>query len=301
MLHHLMLGLRSSNTRTSSIQTLFLLPPITQPLLATLNEIPHQFLRGLDLSHCELDREMADHLANVLPKLRSLQRLDIRGNPIGSGGLVKLLHSLTSLTLDTLNLINVGLGCPDVAALSPLLSENGSLRCLSIGDEGLPDDCLSLLIQTTLACCSLHSLHLWLLDLRPHMSSMTHLLSSRECQLGKLELHGCKIGEDGCQVLSRGLSANSSLTSLVLSMFDVPLSGQLGRGGAEALADMIITSSRLENLEILFDRSISRPGAEALVAALKLNRTMKLLKLPQQHFTPSEIFAVDSRVKWSSP
>ena len=301
MLHHLMLGLRSSNTRTSSIQTLFLRPPITQPLLAILNEIPQQFLRGLDLSHCELDREMANHLATVVPKLKSLRCLDIRGNPIGSGGLVKLLHSLTSLSLDSLNLINVGLGCPDISALSPLLSENSSLRRLSIGDEGLPDDCLSILVQTTLTCRSLHTLHLWLLDLRPYMSSMSHLLSSKACHLSKLELHGCKIGEDNCKALSRGLTTNSSLTSLVFSMFDVPLSGQLGRGGAEALADMILTNSKLENLEILFDRSISRPGAEALVAALKLNRTMKLLKLPQQHFTPSEIFSMDTRVKWSSP
>ena len=302
MLRHLMLGLRSSNTRTGSIQTLFLRPPITQPLLAILDEIPHQFLSGLDLSHCELDREMADHLATVVPKLKSLRCLDIRGNPIGSGGLAKLLHSLRPLdSLDTLNLINVGLGCSDISALSPLLSENCSLRHLSVGDEGLPDDCASSLIQTTLSCCSLHSLHLWLLDLQPHMTAMTRLLSSNECQLSKLELHGCKIGEDGCKALSKGLSTNSHLTSLILSMFDVPLSGQLGRSGAEALADMILTNSKLENLEILFDRSISRPGVEALVAALKLNRTMKLLKLPQQHFTPSEIFAMDTRVKWSSP
>ena len=301
MLHHLMLGLRSSNSRTSFIQTLFLLPPITQPLLAVLSKVPHQFLRGLDLSHCELDGEMADHLATIVPKLKSLRCFDIRGNPIGSGGLVKLLRSLASLKLDSLNLINVGLGCPDIAALSPLLSENSCLHHLSVGDEGLPDDCLSSLIQTTLTCHSLHSLHLWLLDLRPYMSAMSHLLSSDNCHLSKLELHGCKIGEDNCKLLSTGLSRNCSLTSLVLSMFDIPLSGQLGRGGAEALADMILTNSNLENLEILFDRSISRPGAEALVAALKLNRTMKLLKLPQQHFTPSEIFAMDTRVKWSSP
>ncbi len=302
MLHHLSLGLRSSklNTKSSSIQTLFLRPPITQSLVAMLDEIPHQFLRGLDLSHCELDREMTNYLASVLPKLKSLQCLDIRGNPIGSGGLVKLLHSLTSLSLDTLNLINVGLGCSDISALSPLLSETSSLRCLSIGDEGLSNDCLSVLIPTTLTCCSLHSLHLWLLDLRPHTSSMSHLLSSKECRLSKLELHGCKIGDDSCKALSKGVAANSSLTTLMLSMFDVPLSGQLGRGGAEAIADMILTNSKLENLEILFDRSITRPGAEALVAALKLNQTMKLLKLPQQFFTPSEIFAMDTRVKWSS-
>lgn len=301
MLHHLSLGLRSSNTRSNSIiQTLFLRPPITEPFIAMLDEIPHQFLRGLDLSHCELDREMADCLAAALPKLKSLRCLDIRGNPIGSGGLVKLLHSLRPLSLDTLNLINVGLGCSDISALSPLLSKTSSLRCLSIGDEGLPDDYLPVLIQTTLTCCSLDTLHLWLLDLRPHTSSMSQLLSSKECQLSKLELHGCKIGEDSCKVLSKGLAANSSLTSLVLSMFDVPLTGQLGRGGAEAIADMILTNSKLENLEILFDRSISRPGAEALVAALKLNQTMKLLKLPQQFFTPSEIFAMDTRVKWSS-
>ena len=301
MLHHLMLGLQSSNMRTSSIQTLFLRPPITQHVLAILGEVPHQFLRGLDLSHCELNREMADHLSTVVPRLMSLQCLDIRGNPIGAGGLVKLLHSLTSLSLHSLNLINVGLGSSDIAALSPLLSENSHLRCLSVGDEGLPDDCLSNLIQTTLTCHSLHSLHLWLLDLRPLVSSMSLLLASDNCHIGELELHGCKIGEENCKLLSKGLTTNSSLTNLVLSMFDVPLSGQLGRGGAEALADMILSNSKLENLEILFDCSISRPGAEALVAALKLNRTMKLLKLPQQHFTPSEIFAMDTRVKWSSP
>ena len=57
----------------------------------------------------------------------------------------------------------------------------------------------------------------------------------------------------------------------------------------------------LENLEILFDRSLGRSGADALIAALKVNRTLKLLKLPQQHFTQHEIVAMDTRVKWSSP
>ena len=87
----------------------------------------------------------------------------------------------------------------------------------------------------------------------------------------------------------------------MLSKFDIPLSHQLGRGGAEALADMILSNNTLEKLEILFDRSLSRSGADSLIAALKLNRTLKSLKLPQQHFTQSEIVAMDMRVKWSSP
>ena len=301
MLHHLLIGLQSSDSMTSSVHTLFLRPPITQDILTLLHDFPHQFLRGLDLSHCELNRETVDHLATIIPRFLSLQRLDIRGNPIGAGGLVKLLHSLTSLNLETLNIINVGLGCSDITALSPLLSEDSCLHHLSVGDEGLPDDCLNTLIQTTLTSHSLHSLHLWLLNLKPCVSLLSLLLASEKCHLNEFELHGCKFGEECCQLLSKGLTSNTSLTSLILSMFDVPSSHQLGRGGAEALADMIKLNATLENLQILFDRSLCRSGAEALVSSLKTNKTLKILKLPQQHFTQSEMVAMDKRIKWSSP
>ena len=301
MLQHLQLGLRSSGNTSSSIHTLFLRPPITQHVLNLVGGIPHHFLKGLDLSHCELSREMVDHLATIIPRFEGLQHLDIRGNPIGTGGLVNLLHSLMSLNIKTLNIINVGLGCPDIVALSPLLSEASSLCSLSVGDEGLPDDCLCTLIQTTLCSQSLLSLHLWLLDLKPHMSLMSQLLASGNCQINELELHGCQVGEACCMLLSAGLSSNTSITNLVLSMFDVRLPEQLGCKGAEAIASMIKSNTTLENLEILFDRSLGRSGADALIAALKVNRTLKLLKLPQQHFTQHEIVAMDKRVKWSSP
>ena len=301
MLEHLQLGLCSSGYKTSSIRTLFLRPPITQHILNVLATVPHQFLKGLDLSHCELSSETVDRLAKVIPNLLNLQHLDIRGNPIGCGGLVNLLHSLTSLRLEKLSIINVGLGCPDVSALSPLLSQPSSLRQLSVGDEGLPGECLNTLIQTTLASDSLYSLHLWLVDLKPHLSLICDILASHACQICGLEFHGCKVGEEGCKLLSKGLTRNKSLKTLVLSMFDVPLMDQLGRGGAEAMADMILSNDTLENLEILFDRSLTRPGADSLAAALKLNKVLKLLKLPQLHFTQSEIVAMDTRVRWSSP
>ena len=301
MLQHLQLGLQSSGNTNSSIHTLFLRPPITQHTLNVLGSIPEQFLKGLDLSHCDLSKEMVDRLALVIPRFRGLRHLDIRGNPIGAGGLVNLLHSLASLNIEKLNMINVGLGCPDIAALSPLLSQSSSLRCLTVGDEGLPDDCLATLVQAALSSQSLLTLHLWLLDLRPHRSLVRQLLASKKCQISKLELHGCKVGEECCKFLSTGLSSNTSVTSLVLSMFDVPLSQQLGCHGAEALANMISTNTTLENLEILFDRSLERSGSDTLIAALKLNRTLKSLKIPKQHFTQSEIIAMDTRVRWSSP
>ena len=303
MLHHLQLGLHSSGKTTSSIHTLFLRPPITRHFLDLLGAIPHQSLKGLDLSHCDLNKDMVDHLATIIPRLTRLQHLDVRGNSsIGGGGLVKLLQSLKSLNdLEKLNIINVGLGCSDVAALSDLLSQHSSLRCLSVGDEGIPHDCLNTLIRTTLSSRCLGSLHLWLVDLKDHMTEMMELIASKECKIKELELHGCKIGEECCKRLSKGMTSNTSITSLVLSMFDVALPHQLGRGGAEAMADMILSNNTLKNLEILFDRSLSRSGADSLVAALTLNRTLMSLKLPQQHFTQSEIVAMDTRVKWSSP
>ena len=301
MLEHLKLGLCSSGYTTSSIRTLFLRPPIKKHILNVLASIPHQFLKGLDLSHCELSSETVTQVAKVIPNLLSLRHLDIRGNPIGPGGLVNLLHSLTPLSLEKLSIINVGLGCPDVAALSPLLSQPSSLRQLSVGDERLPPECLGTLIQATLASDSLHSLHLWLVDLKPHMSLLSDLLASHACHIHELEFHGCKVGEEGCKLLSKGLTCNGSLKHLVLSMFDVSLRDQLGRGGAEALADTILSNNTLENVEILFDRSLTRSGADSLVAALKLNKILKSLKLPQQHFTQSEIVAMETRIKWSSP
>ena len=302
MLQHFLLGLRSSAYSATKVETLFLRPPITEHTIATLRELPPLLLTGLDLSHCNLNSSTVHQLATVIPHLISLTHLDIRGNPIGEGGMVNLFHSLTSLcSLKALNVINTGFGCMDINALAPLFSNWSALKKLCIGDENVHSECIPVLLHTTLTNSQLEHLQLWLVDLQPHMNMLANLLCAKHSSITRLEFHGCKIGEDGCQLLAHSLCANTSLRNLVLSMFDVPTTNQLGPQGATALANMLRVNRMLENLEISFDRSLEHNGALSLVSALKDNKTLKLLKLPQQHFSQTEMNVIDKRVLWSSP
>lgn len=300
MLHHLALGLQTKEEIKSSIRTLFLRPPVTAEMIQTLKSLPSHLIEGLDVSHCDLDKATTESLASVIPNLTSLKELDIRGNPgIGEGGMVKVLSALTSLdSLESLNVINTGMRCVDIKALTPLLSQPGHLRTLTVGEEDQPDICVCSLLQTTFTSSSLHSLHIWLTNLEPHVTDIRSLLTVGSTTMKTLEFHGCKIGQEGCCQIAEGLIDNCTLTRVVFSMFDVLMCHQLSTEGAMALAEMLEVNKTLESLEISFDRTIGRKGALALMCSLEHNKKLHSLKLPQQNFSLSDISVMDSRLEW---
>ena len=301
MLHMLALGLRSSSTEVHSmIQTLFLRPPLSEQTVAQLGKLPLSILQGLDLSHSKLDPTTLDTLSTIIPKMVNLKHLDIRGNPLGKGGTVKLIQSLSHLNLHSLNIINTGVGCDDIEALSSLISNLSALKELQIGDESMALECINLLVCAVFAHSSLESLHLWLFNLEAHMNHLSEMLKNNS-NLTKLEFHGCKIGREGAQVLAKALTINTTLNILTVSMFDVPASYQLSTDGALAMSEMLRVNQTLLHLELLFEKSIGRNGALALVNALQYNHTLKSIKLPQQYFPSAEILSMNSRVKWAGP
>lgn len=300
MLDHLHLGLQSKENMKSSIRTLFLRPPITSEMIQTLKKLPPCLIEGLDVSHCNLDKSTAQSLASILPNLSYLKELDIRGNPgIGEGGMVNILSALTHLkSLETLNVINTGICTEDINTLSPLLSESGHLRTLVVGEEHQPGLCVHALLELAFSSFSLHSLHLWLMHLEPHVAAISSLLAADNNNITTLEFHGCCIGQEGCCLIAEAMVENKTLTRVVFSMFDVPMCHQLTADGAKTLADMLVVNKTLEYLEISFDRTIGRSGAIALVCSLEQNKTLHSLKLPQQNLSLSELSEVDPRLEW---
>lgn len=304
-LRMLSLGLRASDcspTGSSTIDTLYLRPPVPQEAMETLSSLPsHVAIHGLDLSHCEATAAVLNALGAAIPQLTSLRHLDVRGNLVGEGGLVQFLHALSkSRTLQSLSMINAGLGPKDIVALSRLISPQQTLKELRIGDEGMSDDITNLLVSTVFKTSSLRSLHLWFTDFKSSVDTLAGLLKANS-NVSELECHACKFGSHGSKQLARTLESNTAISSLVLSMYDVPSPDQIGSEGAVALADMLRTNTKLERLELLFDKSLERQGALALVESLKHNRTLKHLKIPQQHFKAGEISAMDPRISWSGP
>lgn len=303
MIQMLAMGLQSVPVcdLSSTIEMLYLRPPISQVTIARLFELPSPVLRGLDLSHCKLDRNLITCLASIIPSKTSLEELDVRGNPLAPGGMVPLLRSLKNVpSLRTLNIINTKIGREDLTALFDLVQSHGKLRELRIGDEGMTAECIETIVDGIFAKSSLKSVHLWLMDLSPSMSAISRLLQTNS-NLETLEMHGCKIGGSGSRSLARSLTHNSTLKKLVLSMFDVPVSDQVGTEGATEFAEMLKTNEALEQFEILFDKSLCRTGSMSLVKSLELNNTIKHIKIPQHYFSPVEVMSIGKRVEWSGP
>ena len=303
MLQMLALGLKSSGAPiASTIETLFLRLPVTCATVDRLTELPPNVIQGLDLSHTNADQSVMMNLAKSIPiSMPSLKHLEIRGNPIGQGGLVLPLHALLrSNHLQSLSMINTEVGYKDIAALANLTMPGGSLKELRVGDEQMRHECVKILVSTGFATSSLDTLHLWLVDLHSHTDLLSSLLEAN-CNLKKLEFHGCRIGNEGSQKLAEALKKNTTLKTLVISSFDVPTRYHIGTGGAIALSEMLKVNQCLECLELLFDQSLGRAGALALTTALQHNHGLKCFKLPQHYFSSIEVLAMDVRVTWSSP
>ena len=303
MIQMLALGLQSVPMcdLSSTIETLYLRPPVSQHTIGRLFDLPSPVIRGLDLSHCRLDRNLVASLAEIIPSKTSLEELDIRGNPLAPGGMVPLLHALRNLpSLNSLNIINTKIGCEDFEALFELVQCHGGLRELRVGDEGMSAECVSTIVDGVFAESTLTSVHLWLMDLSPSMPAISRLLRDNS-NLATLEMHGCKVGSSGSKSLARSLAGNTSLKKLVLSMFDVPVCDQVGTEGAVEFAEMLKTNETLEQFEILFDKSLGRTGSLSLVKSLEENTTVKRIKIPQHYFSPVEVLSIGKRVEWSGP
>ena len=98
-------------------------------------------LKTLDLSHMSLDPESIKALAPVFTKLSGLQRLSLNGNPVGQSGAATLTNSVSSSSMEWLQLEHTGIGAEGFKLLLPLLQrQSSSLTWLSVENCGLGPD-----------------------------------------------------------------------------------------------------------------------------------------------------------------
>ena len=144
-----------------------------------LSQFPSAILNQLcelNLSRNQLSKEAFDCFALILPRMLNLNSLDVSGNPCGPGGMVKVLQKLLSTKIKELNLIYTYIGVADIQALSQLISPGASLSILSIGENSMPSETLTLLVETVLSPSSLETLKLWGVDWTEESASKFKLL-----------------------------------------------------------------------------------------------------------------------------
>ena len=131
-----------------------------------LEKLPHQILtqiKTLDLSYCGIGGIGLDILADLIPCMPSLISLAIKNNPVGEGGLVKLLQELGKHeTIQRLNVQKISaLGVSDITALKlSHVVKPSSLRELYIGE--LSPQLVKSLVRTVFSSSSLKVLNLLL-------------------------------------------------------------------------------------------------------------------------------------------
>jgi Ran GTPase-activating protein (RanGAP) involved in mRNA processing and transport len=90
-------------------------------------------LKTLDLSHMNLDSDDMNTLAPVFAKLQALQRLSLNGNALGHSGAAVLAGSVSSSSMEWLQLEHSGIGAGGLKVLAPLIMrQNSTLTWLSL-------------------------------------------------------------------------------------------------------------------------------------------------------------------------
>ena len=235
-----------------------------------------QYMRELYLGHNKLDGSACDLLAKALPSMSRLEVLQLRSNPIGSGGAVEVIKALCGSGVKVLLLYSTEIGEPDCEALCELLKSSHSLQDLNIHQNNLSSESVASII-TGLS----HNSSLTRLDISNSHFSMTNvdslasvLKDHSKCTLTKLVLDNCHISSEGAVELAAALCKNSTLKHLYLDRN--PIGEHVE--GVTAVAKSLVENKTLTTLD-LQDCHISSEGAVKLAAALCKNSTLNHLYL----------------------
>ena len=240
--------------------------------------------------------------------LQHLEYLELGHNPIGRGGAVNLITSLTKFsTIRKLKLDSNGLGFEDCKALSDLLATSKYIKVVDMYSEvndidNLSPDSVQLIIDSLFHNTSLEKLNMCHSDFSSenvfHLASVlrvnsrlkklyiglcniqssdsVHLAKALEenttTQLHTLELGGNPIGSEGAVVFAGMLATNKSLAKLDMSYCSVQ------REGAVTIASVLKRNPCLKSL-ILIDDTVGVEGALELIESLKYNTTLEELVL----------------------
>ena len=249
-------------------------------------------LRIFTLHDNNLGPDSCVALAHLIPDMPHLKKLDLSNNPnIGQGGVVPLITSLTACnSLETLWLLNTGIGVKDCQALSELLSQSKSLKELHIGGNDLPPEAVELIISGLGLNATLE--WLWMTNSQISLLEtvlMASLLNTNRT-LVHLNLAECNIVSDGAPQLANALCTNSTLEKLDMR------GNAIGPIGAASFAKMLLENKSLKVLN-LQDDSIGEEGTEQLIDSLTHNTTVEELWLPSNNKSCSARGGVGSRVR----
>lgn len=246
--------------------------------ISSISGLPASIIRNLPvlkLYSCDLDCAAFDRLAEVIPFFINLKELDLGVNPVGNGGIEKLIQSLSKLScLELLDIANTAIGHTDLNSLSVLIRPPSSLKVLKIGDDSLHPSCTQHMLNVVFGVSSLEHLDLRDVDLTNCIDIIYQLLSVNK-NLKVLEFVWCKVGQIVAKLIADALHLNCTLIILKIKHPSVGIEPE----GAVALAEMLKVNKTLKELTILSDDSLST-GAIELQNALHHNTTLKTLHLP---------------------
>lgn len=264
--------------------------------LAVLLKRPPPGLRELEIVENALGLAGGERLAEVLPTLTRLERLNLLHNDLGAAGLARILGAglgnlrwlgvrqnqlgaegaavLAASSLPSLAALEIGdneLGDAGMAALAPLL---GRLVELHSGDNRLRADAMALIADAE---------RLEVLDVERNWCGPegARALGALRAPLRNFDLYWNDIGPEGAQALF-GAREHPELRRLHLR------ANKLGDAGAIALARA--SMPRLENLSVE-DNNIGPAGAEALANSPVLAR-LTGLHLHSNSFGPTGVRAL---------
>ena len=265
---------------------------LTCQAMTYLNEISSKLLNKivvLILHHSQLDSTALDTLSDAILKMANLSFLSIANNPVGNGGMIKLLGVDSVTNIRQLNLVNINLGPDDIKALSQLIEQSTNLKGLIVGDQDMSNECVALLIETVLspASESLNEVELWWLQFTDENARKFRLLENNK-NVCKLKFINCLVGlELAVPYVAEALHKNESLALLgipykapeeltLIDSFLAELNINFGESSVRALSEMLKVNKTLKSL-IIYNTNLSNEDILALISALQENSTLESL------------------------
>ena len=238
------------------------------PQLSVFHNMTH-----LGLEFCGLTSETCNLLSKY--NLQHLEYLNLSFNPIGRGGAVNLITSLTKFsTIRELRLYDTDIGFEDCKALSELLASSKCIEVLVICDyepiHELPSDSVQLIVDGLSHNTSLEKLSMRYSNFSSE--NVLHLASVLRVntRLKELNIRHCKILSCDSVHLAKALEENTTTQLQTLRLTGNPIESE----GAVAFASMLATNKSLVKLK-MSGCSIQGEGAVRLAMALEKNSTLR--------------------------
>ena len=242
------------------------------PQMSVFRCLTHLSLSPSGLVASQLTSRICDRLCQDTGLLQHLLYLDLYGNPIGRGGAVNLITSLTKFsTIRELHLAETGIGFEDCKAFSELLASSKCIEVIDIEENNISSDSIQLIVDGLSPNTSLEKLGMNCSNFSSeNVLSLASVLRVNT-RLKELDIGCCNIQSSDSVYLAKALEENTATQLQTLELSRNPI----GSAGAVAL---LATNKSLAMLCIR-GCSIGGEGAVCLAGVLEKNSTVKCLHL----------------------